>query len=452
MKKTLLTNLKFIAFGIVFAISLSYVHAIYYWNSGDGVYSNPAGTPPASNTATPFNVSILDQVKPRGSCAPYNCGGLILNGGFLAGLDAQLDGTTFLNSIVGGGNGTMSPNSTIRFGGTDIHNAVQSASLTMSGGLTTPSLLKSGVLANAAGNRPICSDQNGYVVLCDAPAAVCSNVSGGPYTTVPADYQANPDGTCSKKKLEFFAVLSQNKTVKNFSSNPNAVVNGHPVCHAFSTYNCWPVWTATLGFDTDNPNGWFKNDISGIQPTGLDSASTQLLSYAQPGSYDVNINIQGSIGISAKYPNDDNIVSANFYMVVNRGKTTEQWIPLSTTYAQSGSSFWTALVEPYPRPPAVGTDMQPVNVTANNSTGADSLGNNQYLGTRYIYAPYTLAFKKTLQLGQGDTIDLVTFVYGASLATGFGGNVNGAGSSFNNFFYTVQEDQGSSFDIIETPQ
>jgi hypothetical protein len=75
-------------------------------------------------------------------------------------------------------------------------------------------------------------------------------------------------------------------------------------------------------------------------------------------------------------------------------------------------------------------------------------------GASYTYFPYSFNFNKTYNLVSGDEVSLYNFIYGASGKTGFlatcGDIINSAGC-YKNWTWNIQENPGSSIDIIETP-
>ncbi len=444
MKKTLLNNLKLIAFGMVFAISLSYVHATY-WAGNGNAYSDPTtpasgctsttgtATPPQCNTpALPLNVSTLDQIKPKGGCAVSNCGGLSLLKTFVVELNAEFDGTVFLNGIVGAGTGSMATNSTVRFGGIDPTGNPQPVSIAMSGGLSANTLLQSGVLANSGGNLPICSDQNGYVTLCDI-TYVCSNLSGGPYTTVPPNYTQNPDGTCTQNPKEFLAEIPYQK----FDSYPllyGNVSGGNIQDHvATPPGNTYLPLVDSIGFyngcgPTIGCTEWLHNEIPGVIPTSFSDSGAQLINGAQAGTYSFSIKSTGNIGIKGKYYPATNNIGADFYLRICHSDCSNSNFPNSDwpgQWIEMDNNSSILMHEEYP--------------VAGDTTVNDGNRFNTN-GSSYDYVPYTLNFQKTISLLTGDHVYVYALIYGSSER----GPVD-----FTNFYYSI--DAGSTeFKIIET--
>lgn len=408
-KKQLFYNLLYVISGIIFAVGLSYVHAATFTNGAN---------PPANNTATPLNVGINDQIK---------TGGLAVDS-FVANANAELDGSTYFGGALEPDPGNA--NAMINFGGTDPAGVVRAVNMAITGGFSNTGSITSSLLANNS-MSPVCADANGDVILCNA-TTVCSNIPGA--TTVPAGDVRNANGTCSIATLRFYSVLSQNKSVQNFGGG---VVNSN--LPASSTATLPPV--ATLGLDDDDPYGWRVDDIAGIQGTGLTSTDTRLLTVpanAQPGgSYNITLNLQGQLGIQGKFPSDNNYIFANFYLKIN-----SQIIPMASAgnlvlYNPSGSIASSNQASTY---------QFAGSFLSNPSGSAVTVGGN---GDTYKYTPYTVNFNKVVTLNPGDTVDVYVDMYGASTRTS--GFTTAFVGDWNNFYYSMEMNQGSSFNIVETP-
>ncbi|MFZ4500063.1 MAG: hypothetical protein ACOYMZ_01015 [Minisyncoccia bacterium] len=152
MKKTLLTNLKFIALGLVLAMGASYAHAS--WGGLTNSYSGPSASFPNNNASTPVYVNSTDQVK---------AGSLSIGEWFIALANAQIDGTTFFTGgLRGGAPGTTV--GTVRFGGPNVEVPTHVA---VSGGVAnTNYTVQSNPLANPT-DGAVCADETGTLVLCD---------------------------------------------------------------------------------------------------------------------------------------------------------------------------------------------------------------------------------------------------------------------------------------------
>ncbi len=152
MKKTILTNLKFMSLGLMLALFASYAHAT--WGGLNGLYSGPSASFPGSNTAFPINVGTLDQVKD---------GGLSLGGPFIAAANAQIDGSAIFHGVIRGGlPGDPTSSQTVSFGGNGagVHLAVN-------GGLGNTNYRVQSVQLSNTANGAICANEIGVLVLCD---------------------------------------------------------------------------------------------------------------------------------------------------------------------------------------------------------------------------------------------------------------------------------------------
>jgi hypothetical protein len=428
MKKTLLTNLKFIAFGIALAISISYAYAAY-WNGSDTIYSDPTTTPSAGNLDTPINVSALDQIK---------IGGLSLKKSFWALKAAQFTGQTFLSGVLGAGtNGSFPNSSTVRFGGIDLSGNKQIVPITMSGGLGVSQALAAASLVNSAGTSTICSDQNGKVVLCDAPATVCPNVAGGPYTTVPPGYQQNPDGTCGKAPKQFLASIAYQKfdsypalygnvsggLMQNHVGQPPGV-SPIPLADSIGIYNGPSGCESTTGC-----NEWISNQIPAVKATSFSPSGALLIDGAEAGTYNFSIISSLKLGIIGKYPDDVNLIGADLYLRICNVNSVCNNYPNSAWDGQWIAMDGDASTYSHEQYPVTG------------DTKMDFAKYLPYGGDRYSYTDrYNLNFQKTLQLGTGDKVYIYALIYGSSYRSA---------ASFNRFSYSIDA-SSTQFKIIET--
>ncbi len=183
MKKNLLTNLKFIAFGIVVAYAMNYVSA--------SAWINPPANPPINNTDQPVNVSATDQVK--GDPASGTGGGLSVLG-FVAGQNAQFEKGVFVGGIIRG-DSPFAPttSSTVRFGGATGLGTTRTVNLAMNGSLDTKVSVSASNLANVS-SKEVCADANGNLVFCTTtpPPAACSITS---FTATPSTITTTPAST-----------------------------------------------------------------------------------------------------------------------------------------------------------------------------------------------------------------------------------------------------------------
>ncbi len=139
MKKTILTNIKLIAFGIVFAIGASYAY---------GAFSLPTGGAPGANIAIPLHTGMSQ-----------NRAGALSTGTFVSESTAAFDQNIFVEeqTIYGGTLGDTV--STIQFGDTDTV-YVQS-----NGSIKVKDFIRAQDLATGA-IHPVCADNQGNIVFC----------------------------------------------------------------------------------------------------------------------------------------------------------------------------------------------------------------------------------------------------------------------------------------------
>ncbi len=429
LKKTIINNLKYIAVGMVVAISISYAYAA--WGTPAGTYTDPTGTPPANNIDMPLNVGATDQVKSIGSCVAGNCGGLSLNGAFLASENAQFNQQVFFNGVLGGGTAPLASASAVRFGGTDSAGYTQGASIVTSGGVNATVSMQGSTLANADGTKTLCADSGGHIVFCNI-VDLCSNIPGT-QTTVPAGDLQNKDGTCSPAPKEFLAFVYGAQY-----NNPNIIGNvggsagtGNIQYTVPGTVDVVPyVDQMGLYDDVRGSNNWVYDNVPGVTAMTF-TGDTRLLTVGEAGSYDISIADQGTIGIQGKFPSDANVIGADFYLKVNG------------QYYRLDNNSSTLPHEQYPVPGKSKTDFAGYFTDTGN-------------GNTVKTVPFNFAFDQTFQLNPGDTVDMYAFFYGTSTRNSFfdsGGVFSGgpfSNGNFNNFYDSIQENQ-ATFKIIETP-
>jgi hypothetical protein len=152
MKKTLLTNLKFIAFGLVIALS---INAYAAWTA-------PTGSAPANNVDVPLHVGP-DQIKIDAPASPNNSGGLSV-GSFIANQNAEFDQQVFFNGMIRGGNGSTA-DSQVSFG--DSSHVVNA---NVKGDTSAKGLLTNNSLSNTQATT-LCAATDGTISLCGAAVA-----------------------------------------------------------------------------------------------------------------------------------------------------------------------------------------------------------------------------------------------------------------------------------------
>ena len=152
MKKNLLTNLKYIAFGLVLATLASYAHAS--WGTLANTYTGPTGSFPSNTTPFPLNVGVVDQIK---------VGGLSLGGPFIAAANAQIDGSAIFHGAIRGGiPANAGSDQTVSFGGNGA-----GAHVALTGGLSNTNYRVQSVQLSNVSNGAICANEIGVLVLCD---------------------------------------------------------------------------------------------------------------------------------------------------------------------------------------------------------------------------------------------------------------------------------------------
>lgn len=168
MKKNLLTNLKYIIFGLVLAFGIT---------AFAGTWANPTTAAPGNNAAVPIHTGPT-QIKSSTSCTAGNCGGLSV-GTFSVAKNAEFDQDVYFKGIIRGGT-PADTNSTVKFG--DDSHVVSAA---INGNASVVGALKSSGVANS-GNAALCGGVDGAIKVCGAATTVKENY------TVPAQPLVRP--------------------------------------------------------------------------------------------------------------------------------------------------------------------------------------------------------------------------------------------------------------------
>jgi hypothetical protein len=429
--QNLLKNLMYVAFGLVFAIGISYIHADTYTDNSN---------PPTNNTPTPLSVGTTDQIKPSGGCTPGNCGGLSLAEGFIANQNAAFNAMVYINGLILGGTSSTTPG-TLAFG-----DNTTPATLQINGDVDTTLAMQSDTLKNPKGDYGVCSNAAGYVVLCDID--VCSNISGL-QLAVPAGDVVNANGTCTPAPKEFLSILQNPADYHNFGGgvvndgdltmhDPN-VNNQGDGYEKNGLYGFYMPYVDGIGLDDGKPPAdWLINNVPGVNQTLLAQNQGTLLTAVEAGSYKFTIKYNGQFAGKGKSSHTAVDYGLDFYLKLHTASTgTDQYIPLDNNKAGPPTGNYH---ENYP----VNGDIYP-DYSGYNSTNSENYN---------TYAPFSFDFTKTYNLLPGDQVSLYAYVYGVSAKTGFfatcGDIINDAGC-FENFSWDIQAFQGSSIDIVENP-
>jgi hypothetical protein len=118
-----------------------------------GAYTIPSQTAPGGNTLEPFNVGVVDHVKPAG---------LSVNT-FTARANALFSQKVTFDGLIRGGIPT-DVNSVINIGGTSTGTTYNVA--VQAEGTLRANLLHASTLTHTGGDQQICSDANGNIILC----------------------------------------------------------------------------------------------------------------------------------------------------------------------------------------------------------------------------------------------------------------------------------------------
>jgi hypothetical protein len=420
LKKTLITNIALIAFGIVTAIGLSYAYAA--WSVPAATYSDPSGTAPANNTDTPLNISILDQVKASGTCAAGNCGGLSVET-FLATMNAQFSKNVTFNDVIGGGTAPFGSVSQMYFGGTDSAGFAHPTSVAIAGGLDAEGVLKSAKLENTEGMKALCSDAEGKVVFCDI-VDVCSNIAGN-QTVAPDGYVQDAGGMCTVEPKRYYASIPS-QSFNQFFGGQYFAKTEFPL-----------IWTLGIYNGFDHP---VYNEIPGVARTQLSPNNTLILGNAEAGTYTFKISSSGQLGIKGKFGSDYNQTGIDFYM-----KAGNEWISISPdgspkNYYQGVESSTLATMKTHHRLNPADKSLDFYGHFPDDSKAFGIAGT----GDDWQYIPFSFNFNKTLHLNQGESVQVYALIYGTSDDHGT------FNDSYNNFSSSLDM-SNTIFDIMEIP-
>ncbi len=169
MKKNILQNLKFIAFGLVLAAGIGAAAA--------GTWTAPTGIAPAGNIAAPLHAGPT-QGKTTGTCTPANCGGLSVNT-FAVQQNAEFDQQVFFKGMIRGGDPAQ-VDSQVKFG-----DSSHKVSGTIAGNASAVGALQSSGVANGQSGT-LCAGKDGTIIVCAAAATQAESY------TVPAQVLVHP--------------------------------------------------------------------------------------------------------------------------------------------------------------------------------------------------------------------------------------------------------------------
>ncbi|MFZ4500062.1 MAG: hypothetical protein ACOYMZ_01010 [Minisyncoccia bacterium] len=339
MKKTLLTNLKYIAFGLVFAFGVSVT----------AQWAAPSADLYAGNKSLPVHVGPA-QIK---------SGGLSVQD-FLVSQNSSFEQTLSLQGVVRGGT-PVDTNSTVAVGST-AGGVV--GNIAVSGNILANSYIQNQRVANDS-NKALCADANGVINLCVPD--MCRNISGN-QETVPFGHVRNiKTGNCTEQVVGNRCLLTHNianaiwelPTTKNY--NPNLMKFSlsmlSPTCSTISTYH----------------------------PTSLSpGASGKVLTVTEAGVYNINFSSSGQLTVRDTERTRFSIW-VDFYVNINGVETK---LPTPGDYKSNGT--FNPLPDPIQFPSGVAWegDFDTANAGSYFFTECNEGGyNNPFPG--YSWANYT---------------------------------------------------------------
>ncbi|HEY0980364.1 MAG TPA: hypothetical protein VGE18_03075 [Candidatus Paceibacterota bacterium] len=376
MKKTLLTNLKYIAFGLTLAFAAS---TLAQWTA-------PASIPYGSNTGIPIHVGPA-QIK---------TGGLSVNN-FIVSQNASFEQDLSLRGTVRGGT-PLDTTSTLQLGSVPMSTVTDAA---ISGNLAAADYIQNQFVANPDNSR-LCADGSGVIGLCTDD--LCSNISGHQYT-IPQGHTRSSDGTCNAPTLKRFYSVAPSYKRQDFTFptlRQWVEIDGPSPNHAWTQKFVTVPYIGKIGIDNSRPEGVIIDTLPGISKTEFALDKGRLLTVQEAGTYSIKISARGSMGLKNRYNSAIAFGNTNFFVKINNDH-----YPL----APVGSGFYDIW---------------------NNQPGEDVPVDN-YFYAQYSLSqvnkwksfgdvPYNFSFEKTIVLQPGDTVDLYAYLYGMSWRGGlFGG-------------------------------
>ncbi len=384
MKKTLLTNLKYIAFGLVFAFGVS---AVAQWAA-------PSSDPYAGNKAIPVHVGPA-QIK---------SGGLSVQD-FLVSQNSSFEQALSLRGVVRGGT-PADTNSTVAIG--SAASGVV-GNIAVSGNILANSYIQNQRVANDS-NKTLCADANGVINLCVPD--MCRNIAGN-QETVPLGHVRNAKtGNCTEQVVENKCLWTHNianaiwelPTTKTY--NPNLVKFSlsmlDPGCSTISTYHPTSLSPGGSGkvLTVTEAGVYNINFASSGQLTVRDTERTQFKVWVD---FYVNIN-----GVETKLPTPGDYKSNGTYNptpdpTLFPNISASSISPGYNDSSNFGSYFFTECNEDgYNNPfPGYGS----ANYTCKESNWAESMGRDAK-DDPYTTMPYSVSYQsygRTLSVG--DTIE-----------------------------------------------
>lgn len=291
MKKTLLTNLKYIAFGLVVAFGAS---ALAQWTP-------PVAPAPSSNMPVPLH-SGPSQVK---------LGGLSLGTLGVFGA-ASLEQDVYFKGVVRGGT-PADADSTVRFGDA-IAGTVANTAIT--GAVNAQDYIQSGSVANAE-NKTLCANETGTIIFC---------------TGQPSSSTKRFHSRTSQAFTAWFSGIPEMSVadVYSFMSMDN---------HSNILENTLPGVT-TNRMDNPYPRTWFPGTFNW---PNFNPPIGEILTVEEAGSYTVKFNSSGTIAGHLSEKGWMNF-SVNFFVNVNKDP-----IPMITPSGVQSCAFPFSANQPEPR-------------------------------------------------------------------------------------------------------
>ncbi len=370
MKKTLITNLKYLAFALVVAFGTS---ALADW-------ANPGAAAPSGNIAAPLHVGPY-QIKD---------GGLSVNG-FAAYNNSAFSQHITLDGIVRGGVPTDTT-STVTFG-----NPAVATTMLVSGNIASNSYIQSLSVANTA-NNTLCADAVGAIYTCNS-SDKCLNFSGE-QTTVPAGHTQNSSGNCIPNTGAQYitsgfskysaTTIPSGRMTSSTSDEERARLQGQRIIR-------------TIGLDTMNI---ITNQISGFLPSALDQfdgdVGRRIWNVQDAGNYKIVFNSKGYIQTYA-VRRGNTWVWVDFYLKIN-----DLEVPLAPINAGNncGATGGTWIVN--------GVNKSTQYFMASDCNWNDSTGRKH---TETMY--YNLNFDRTYALQPGDRVEVYGTMRGRSQESSF---------------------------------
>ncbi len=371
MKKTILTNLKYLAFALVLAFATA---ALAQW-------STPGAAAPSANIAAPVHVG------------PYQTkdSGLSVNG-FAAWQNSAFNQHLTLEGIVRGGV-PSDTTSTVVFGA-----ASTPTNILVSGNVATNSYMQSQSVANTS-SKTLCADAMGIIFTC-GNSDQCLNFAGE-QTSVPAGHTQNSQGNCIPNSGRQYITSGFNKFT---AVTIYQTTNMSSISDEQRRRQLGEDPQRIIGLDTFTV---IKNELSGFIPSSLslyahDAPPQRIWNVQEGGNYKIVFTAKGYFQTYA-LRRGNTAVWVDFFLKINDLKVPLAPVNSANNCGATGGTGQVGITN------TTTQFFMMSDCQWNDSTG------RKHTETMY----YNLNFDRTYALQPGDVVEFYGTVRGMSKESSF---------------------------------